>query len=292
MTKSSLTLQQAERLVTALGPAPRVFRARDLAVHLEEQKEGLKLKSLSNKKLKDSLINSKKLTHVVLTSDSYQPISRYAWNSPSVYQIALSIKEGAYFSHGTAVALHGLNLQLPRVVYLNKEQTPKPSPKGALSQDTVDRAFKNKQRESRLSYNFANYRIVILSGKFTDKLGVIEVPAPDGELLPCTSIPRTLIDIAVRPAYAGGVFQVREAYAGARGRFEISELLSTLEALEYKYPYHQTIGFYLTRAEYPKADVDKVRALGRAIDFYLDYGIKDSQKLYDPEWGLFYPKGL
>ena len=46
----------------------------------------------------------------------------------------------------------------------------------------------------------------------TNALGVIEIQGSEDETLKVTGIERTLIDIAVRPVYAGGVFEVLKAY--------------------------------------------------------------------------------
>lgn len=61
-----------------------------------------------------------------------------------------------------------------------------------------------------------------------------------------TKLERTLIDIAVRPNYAGGVHHVLEAYAAAKSRVSVNVLLATLQKMEYVYPYHQVIGFYIS----------------------------------------------
>jgi predicted transcriptional regulator of viral defense system len=78
----------------------------------------------------------------------------------------------------------------------------------------VNRAFANRQRETRLIYRFDDTEVAIVWGKNTGNLGVVEMQY-GGVKLRVTSIERTLIDIAVRPAYAGGPFQVLAAYRGA-----------------------------------------------------------------------------
>ena len=113
---------------------------------------------------------------------------------------------------------------------------------------------------------------------------------PQRESLQVTDIARTLIDIVVRPAYAGGIVQVLEAYRGARGRVEASEIVRRLEALDYLYPYHQAIGFLMDRAGFSAAEFEKLRRLGTRFDFYLTYGMK--QTTHDDKWRLYIPKGF
>ncbi len=105
-----------------------------------------------------------------------------------------------------------------------------------------------------------------------------------------TRLERTLIDIAVRPDYAGGIYQVLEAYKAAKDRVSVNTLIATIKKLDYIYPYHQTIGFYMERAGYDVTRTDRLLKLGTSLDFYLTYGIKDRE--YDSKWRLFFPKGF
>jgi hypothetical protein len=99
-----------------------------------------------------------------------------------------------------------------------------------------------------------------------------------------------LIDIAVRPTYAGGVYRVLEAYQRALGRITVSTLLATLRRLNYVYPYHQVIGFYLKRAGFEPRHFLRFKESGLHYDFYLTYSMRETE--YDSEWRLFYPKGF
>lgn len=87
--------------------------------------------------------------------------------------------------------------------------------------------------------------------------------------LPVTGIERTLIDITVRPAYAGGVFQVFEAFKTAKDRVSVNVLIATLKKMKYVYPYHQAIGFYLEKAGYAEKLWSKLLAMGTDYNFYL-----------------------
>ncbi len=117
------------------------------------------------------------------------------------------------------------------------------------------------------------------------------MPGPEGEMLPITDVERTLIDIAVRPEYSGGVFEVLEAYKRATNRVSIERLTGHLKRIDYVYPYHQVIGFYLTKAgSYPKSQIDLLREFAMDYDFYLMHEIQETE--YSSEWQLFFPKGF
>jgi len=218
--------------------------------------------------------------------------NRYIWGEVSPYSVGASIRKGAYLSHGTAVFLHGLNDQIPRrSIYVNLEQSPKPAPDhNILTQQSLTRAFSGKQRQSTFVYHWADSEFLILNGKHTGGLEVSMLDISPGESVPVTKIERTLIDCTVRPTYAGGVDQVLAAYRGAHDRVSIATMLATLKRLNYLYPYHQAVGFYLQRAGFAPHQYDRFKALGLKYDFYLAHGLTDCA--YDPEWRLFHPQGF
>jgi len=216
--------------------------------------------------------------------------TRYGWRSPSVFDVAQSLQKRAYLSHRSAAFLNGLTDEPGPEIYVNIEQSPKPQPEGRLLQESIDRAFKNKQRQSQFNYIFQNTRITVLNGKNTARLGVTTIVGPSGGSVDVTSLERTLIDLAVRPSYAGGVEQVLGAYRAAKQRASVKRLLATLNRLDYVYPYHQAIGFYMERAGFDAPSYEKLRRLGLQFDFYLSHEIGD--RAYDPNWRLYIPNGL
>jgi predicted transcriptional regulator of viral defense system len=217
-------------------------------------------------------------------------ITRYSWGDASIYELAQSLQSRGYLSHATAVALHGLTDLIPKTIYLNVEQSPKPAPSGSLTQRGIDQAFSRKQRQSNMTYEHDAWSVTIINGKNTDALGVEELVGPSEERLRVTNLERTLIDIAVRPTYAGGIFQVLEAYRAAKDRLSTNRLVATLKKLEYVYPYHQAIGFLMQRAGYDDKRSAMLRQLGLKHDFYLAHGMQQPE--YSSEWRLFFPKGL
>lgn len=230
------------------------------------------------------------VTEVVLRSPDYSPIRRYAVGEPSPFELGLSLRGGAYLSHAAAVFLLGLNDQIPKTLYVNKEQSPKPVPSTPLAQDRIDRAFRNSPRRSNYVYRHGETHYVLLSGKNTGDFGVEERSGPGGEPLRVTGLERTLVDIAVRPAYSGGVYQVLEAYRTAADRLSVPKLLETLDRLDYVYPYHQVIGYYLEKAGLPETETKTFKDRDLAWDFYLTHGLRDTELV--PAWRLYVPRGF
>lgn len=270
----------------------RVFRRQDFTGILKTNRSGWRLpQSATSRQLIDFLIDAKKLFEAVLESEHYRPITRFVWgNDVSALELALSINRHSYLCHTTAAVLHELTDQIPKTIYVNHEQSPKPTPKGGLTQEAVDRAFTRQQRRSKLTYDYGDTHIVILNGKNTGRLEVGETTTEHGERLAVTKLERTLVDMAVRPAYSGGIPSVIDAYRAAKDQVSVNKLKATLKRLKYVYPYHQSIGFIMDRAGYRTEQTKRLLELGTAIDFYLAYGMVD--KKYDSKWRLFFPKGL
>lgn len=111
-----------------------------------------------------------------------------------------------------------------------------------------------------------------------------------GRSIRVTDIPRTLIDITVRPGYAGGVTHVADIFKEARDRFQLDALLRTLQQINHKYPYHQAIGYYLTMAGVSYSRTKPLRDLGMAHQFYLDYGMTNPQ--LNNTWQIYVPAEL
>jgi hypothetical protein len=268
----------------------RVFGPQDLAAILSANRESWRLaQRTTTAEFIHYLTSRAKLRGHDLPS-RYGTLRRYSWGEASPHEMALSLRGGAYLSHATALVLHGLTDQVPATIYVNKEQSPKPRSSSPLTQEAITRAFAREQRLSQFIYQFGTWSFVLLGGKHTGRLEVGEITGPGGERLEATKIERTLIDAAVRPAYAGGVYQVLEAFRAAKGRLSANVLVATLKKLEYVYPYHQAIGFYLERAGYPEKYLAPLRDLGLDFDFYLAYHLGPTT--YDASWRLVHPEGL
>lgn len=219
-------------------------------------------------------------------------ITRYSHGQPSAYELAQSLNARGYLSHASASALHGLAPDSTATdLYLNIEQSEKHGIRAeGLTQQGIDQAFSRRQRQSNLIYELGALKVTMVNGKNTDRLGVQTIVGSNSEAIQATSIERTLIDIAVRPSYAGGISRVLTAYKAAKSQVRTESILNMLRRLDYLYPYHQAIGFLMERAGYNDDQLAPIRALITNLNFYLSHGITDPE--FDPKWKIVYPASL
>jgi hypothetical protein len=303
-----LDLDRAERTLAALAlrvaTASEMHRAvgehRDQWCYAEPSDPGSSEQRQSGKRL--VAIKSPSVPHVIDALESRRLIRRIVLGFPSrpetrflladvsPLELAQSLSPKGYFTHFTAIQLNNLTEQVPKTVYFNIEQAAAGGG-GVVSQEAIDRAFRGKARVSSAVAEYAGFRICKLSGRNTGGLGVVEVMhEPCRWPLRVTNLERTLIDAAVRPAYSGGVSLVAQAFENAKGQVSVNRIAAYLRQLDYTYPYHQAIGFYLERAGFDPSQLALLRGFPITHDFYLTHGLRVTD--YVPRWRLFVPKGF
>jgi predicted transcriptional regulator of viral defense system len=272
----------------------RVFKQKDFATLVSEFGDAWGIPpSVTVDRLLELLVRDTELRRAQLKFPNRSE-RRFLLREASVYDLALSLRNGAYLTHYTAMYVHGITEQIPKTVYVNYEQSPKPRSSSTLSQASIDTAFKRRVRVSRNEAQYEQHKLILLSGMHTGRLGVTQVPwGSNGVPLDVTGIERTLIDIAVRPVYAGGVFEVLRAYQLAASRVSVNRLAALLRKLDYVYPYHQAVGFYLDKAGvYGSEQLAMLREIPMEFDFHLVHEMAPDDTEYSEKWRLFYPKGF
>ena len=245
----------------------------------------------NTRRVLDYLLKREMLVKNSFINDSNEVKLIYSWKTQDEYTVISGLKSDSYFAYYTSLFLHQLTLQIPKTVYLNfehKSEKRSNDHETNLTQEAIDNAFNGSQRKSSLTFSFNDKKIVLTNGKFTNKLGVVK-RQNNNQWFEYTNLERTLIDIAVRPVYAGGVFEVIEAYKIAKGKLNVRRMAKYLEKLDYIYPYHQVIGFYLEKAGYGDRDVESFKKEMK-FNFYLTYDIRKRE--FSEKWKLYYPKGI
>lgn len=283
-------LSASAQILKTFDDGPRVLSLADIQQIFRDNREAWRLpKRLSQQEFIDFLSESGRLTTYHLKFP-HRPHLRYTWGTVNLAEVVQSLNAQGYFSHYTALQHHSLTEQLPKTIYFNIEQRltgggTEPSQRG------IDHAF---QRKCRVSQNFVtidNWTVRLLNGRNTGELGVIQTETDVGASLRYTDIERTLIDVTVRSVYSGGPFQVAEAFEAAEPVLNVKRLVEYLRKLNFTYPYHQAIGYYMDRSGiYAPDKIAMVRDFEMRYDFYLDYGLKQTD--YIKEWRLFVPQGF
>ncbi len=146
----------------------------------------------------------------------------------------------------------------------------------------------------RISSNlvvYGIYTVNLLSSKYSNALGIINKEV-NGQKLRLTNIEKTLIDITVSPHYCGGNYEVLNVYKKAKGKFSPEKLRDMLKNLDYIYPFHQCIGFFMDKAGYLEKDLKLFEEMGIKYKFFVQRELKYGERNFDERWGLFYPEFL
>ncbi len=303
-TRGSITISQKTILLPILkenvsdirrvldGDIKHIYSSRELKLIFRKTEPTLSIlqnTSLSENDLISFLIEHGSLHKITFNTPKTEAL--YVWGKVSRYLLMPDLRPRGYYSHLTAMHFHGLLNYAPTNTYFNNEQPARPG-FGILEQTRIHNSFKNKQRITSAKTDIDGITYWLLNGKQSGNYAVTHMSTPDGVLVSCTSLERTLIDITVRPAYAGGPKNVLRAFRVAQPNVSIDKLKLTLEKLSYVYPYHQSIGFYLdqTGTYGDQALKEFLSYQPFNFDFYLDYGMKTPA--YSAKWRIFYPSDL
>jgi predicted transcriptional regulator of viral defense system len=135
---------------------------------------------------------------------------------------------------------------------------------------------------------------MMLNGMYTGLLGVAEQLVHGLEKRPVslrlTDLERTLIDITVRPYYGGGIDSVLLAYQRASDQVDGVKLAQYLVDLDYVYPFHQAVGWYMTKAGYSEDQMRGIKAQPLVRRFYLTH--KMETPAFNDNWQIYVPSNL
>ncbi len=291
MGKTRLDLARKEIAGFLEDSGQTVFSLRDLGEIYRENSQAWRLAmSTSRSSFADYLCQKRILQKIDIPFGEKKVFTRYALRGRFArVEVYLSLVASAYLSHYTAMGYHQLTEQMPKTYYVNHELTPKHITPNQLTQEGIDVAFAKAPRVSRTVAEYKGDRIVLLNSKSANGLGIIEEPWERG-FVRMTNPERTLIDCMVKPEYAGGVYEVAKAFKLANGRASTNTMYAMLKKLDYVYPYHQVLGFYLELAKFDSVILKRLAAMPMPHDFYLTHGMVDPD--YSEKWKLYYPKSF
>ena len=123
----------------------------------------------------DYLVNRKVMFENTFLSENNDSKSVYSWKTKDEFTVVAGLKSESYFSHYSALYIHQLSLQIPKTIYLNFEHKATSvisNTDNVLLQESIDKAFQSSQRKSMLSFSFLEKKIILVNGKYTNRLGV------------------------------------------------------------------------------------------------------------------------
>ncbi|WP_257015145.1 MULTISPECIES: type IV toxin-antitoxin system AbiEi family antitoxin domain-containing protein [unclassified Variovorax] len=293
MNRSRIQIAKPDIVAYLNEKGPRVLKHREIGAILSAERRGWRL---TQKTTIDEFIGflakSADLKEFEFDLPN-RPEKLYVWGSVPTLEMLLHLKANSYFSHYTALRMHGLTEQIPTSIYISHERAAQ-SPQAGIDQAAIDEAFKQAARETQNAVTFGDRRIVLVNSAKTLQLGVVtqivKYGAAEEATVRLTNVERTLIDAVVRPIYTGGVFEVAKAFELAKEQVSVNGLSAMLKRLAFTYPYHQAIGYYMERAGYRSRQLDLLRSFPMAHDFHLTHGMADS--VYVKQWRLHVPRGL
>ena len=271
----------------------RVLRKSDIARELSNQRSFWRLAQRTNAdSLTDFLRRHGRLhRHQIDFPGRASELFTWGDDVPRL-EILQSLRPRSYFSHYTAIRLHGLTEQDPKTIYITEHPVNSERRHTPLTQDSIDAAFKRPPRITQQVGTSGDIRVCIVNG--SSNSGVVDFEMREGSSRPfsvqVTGIERTLIDATVRPAYCGGVAEVLRAFENARNKMSANRMRALLQKMEYLYPYHQAIGFYLERAGFTESALKLFAELPQSFDFYLSHDLGATD--YVKRWRLHIPRGL
>ncbi len=172
MTEARIKIAKTDIVKAFEQEESRIFKEGDIAAILEKNRTFWRLRrGMSVDEFLAFLLEQTNLKKVSFDFPN-RKIIRYVWGEVPLHEVLMTLAANCYFSHYTAMYLHGLTEQVPKTVYVNQEQTAKSRGEGAITQERIDVAM---GRSARVSGNFVqheDYRIYLLNGKNTGNLGV------------------------------------------------------------------------------------------------------------------------
>lgn len=287
-------------IVDTFANGPRVMHASRIAIVFNQNRRSWRL--AQNTTLHDFiafLIKSSELRPVRFPFPQRE-VSGYTWGKVPLLEALIELVDRGFYSHYTALRMHGLTEQVPKTIYINQEKSPSSGlghdEDAVYEQEAIDQAFKKPPRATKNEIELPEEqrRVVMLQSAYHEGLGIIDGTFNDGSErgLPIryTDLERTMIDIVTRPFYAGGVAEVAKAFENAKGKLAVNKMSAMLKKMGFGYPYHQAIGYYLERAGYKASLVDIFRRQSMVRDFYLTHGL--DKTTYCSKWRLHVPEGF
>lgn len=278
-----------------------VFDEKDIYEFLDNNRTKMKTKSFSLNKFITYLLNQNLLELYEFENTINEKklyVSKY-FHKNSDYAKALEIANlllpKSYLSHFSSMYYHNLTQQIPKKIYLSVERHAYTTSQ-VLEQSVIDKALCKDARDVKPVLSLFGYEIYQLHSKEANRVGIKRVQIFDKDYRIAT-LERTLIDIVVRNELSGGIEEVigvyKKVFEKHKKDISINKIIFILKKLDYTYPYHQVVGYLLSKSGFDATKIKKEFEFRN--DFFLTRGDINSNfdnLYYDEEFKIYIPKIL
>jgi predicted transcriptional regulator of viral defense system len=269
------------------------FTHRDLESLLVQIKETIDLgtKTTTDTFIEALVLNNILTEHKVTFDKNYSNKSIYTKETVATEEALFHLFPEQHISFYSAMVYHNLTEQTPSKLYLRQAYPNRSSTGHIENQTAIDIAMSKEPRATgKIGKIMLDPKLEIVFTLGNENCNTHVIPTKINNFK-VTDLEMTLIDALVKPEYCGGVWEVLKAFETARSRISIDTLITYLNELEYAYPYHQRLGFYLMYSKHPDLKtLKKIKDIEQKWRFYLATGMKEIE--YNKEWNLYIPKAM
>ena len=156
---------------------PRILRTQDIAQTLAQNRDAWRLAQSTGVRDFTAFLAEKAPLRPLQIVFPQRTLTGYTWGEVPLMEALLGLIPASFYSHYTALRLHGLTEQVPKTLYLNQEKSrpsataPEPAP---LTQADIDAAFARPPRISNQQAEYGDLRIMLLASSDYQQRGVTE----------------------------------------------------------------------------------------------------------------------
>ncbi|RBQ31170.1 hypothetical protein CRU92_08340 [Arcobacter sp. FW59] len=254
----------------------------DISIILDELKEeNLVSNSLTQNDFYLKLLEDGLVAHTITIRDIEK--IRYTLNKEfDIYDFVYSLEKNGFFPMFTSLNIQGLTNFRDNFIFISKERMKRVNFNSKdITQEAIDKAFKNKPRRTKAHNTIYNYNIVMLESNNTQEIGIINY---NGYKI--SSINRAFIEIISNIQYSKTPDDVIYEFKNLKDNLDINEIFNIIEKFDFVYPYYQLAGYYLEKIGFLKDELYKFFNKKTDLIFYT---IKNKEKYtLDEYWSIKY----
>ena len=204
----------------------------------------------------------------------YRTDTRFTWDEVPTYELIQSLSSRRIFQSLHRHALARPNRSASKNDLFQRGATSVCRRRKAIARRHRP-AFRGKCRTSNNVITFRDLRICRLNGGNTHQLGVVDFKTENGEKIRITDVDARSSMLSCAPSTPAASAK-SQGHSALLRTGSVKKLAEYLRKLNFTYPYHQAIGFYLEHAgNYKASQIKLMQRFPIEYDFYLNYQLKN-----------------